>query len=71
MKEDSLNDEEIAADAAISDTFHKIMYKCSPKIFNLAFNKMRRYVEVAIFFICNFQLNLSFIVTSGILGSYS
>jgi hypothetical protein len=46
--EESLNDEEIAADAAITDTFQKIMYRSSPKIFKLAFNKLRRYVEVKI-----------------------
>ena len=44
--EESMNDEEIAADAAITDTFQKIMYRSSPKIFKLAFNKLRTYVEV-------------------------
>ena len=41
-----MNDEEIAADAAITDTFQKVMYRSSPKVFKLAFNKLRRYVEV-------------------------
>jgi hypothetical protein len=44
--EESMNDEEIAADAAITDTFQKIMYRSSPKIFKLAFNKLKSYVEV-------------------------
>ncbi len=46
--EESMNDEEIAADAAITDTFQKIMYRSSPKVFKLAFNKLRSYVEVRI-----------------------
>ena len=46
--EESLNDEEIAADAAITDTFQKIMVRSSPKIFKLAFNKLKRYVEVSL-----------------------
>lgn len=45
VMEESLNDEEIAADAAITDTFQKVMHRSSPKIFKLAFNKIRRYVE--------------------------
>jgi len=45
--EEGLNEEEIAADAAITDTFQKILVRSSPKIFQLAFNKLKRYVEVS------------------------
>lgn len=46
--EEGLNEEEIAADAAITDTFQKILVRSSPKIFQLAFNKLKRYVEVSL-----------------------
>lgn len=41
VMEEYLNDEEIATDAAITDTFQKILHRCSPKIFVLAFDKVR------------------------------
>ncbi len=47
--EESLNDEEITVDAAIADTFQKMMVKCSPELFDLAYNKIKRFVQGSIF----------------------
>ena len=46
--DDTLNEEEIAADCTISDTFHKMMVKCSPSIFQLVFKKIKHHVETRI-----------------------
>ncbi len=35
-----MNDEEITVDAAIADTFQKMMVRASPELFDLAFNKV-------------------------------
>uniref|UniRef100_A0A0K2T807 Proteasome activator complex subunit 4 n=1 Tax=Lepeophtheirus salmonis TaxID=72036 RepID=A0A0K2T807_LEPSM len=43
--DDSYNDEEMVADAAITDTFQKIMSRCSSSIFDSAFNKLKKYVQ--------------------------
>ncbi|QQP39730.1 Uncharacterized protein FKW44_013541, partial [Caligus rogercresseyi] len=40
--DESYNDEEIVADAAITDTFQKIMARCSSSIFDTAFNKLKK-----------------------------
>ena len=44
-----MNDEEITVDAAIADTFQKMMVKASPELFDLAFNKVKRFVQSRIF----------------------
>ena len=46
--DDTLNEEEIAADCTISDTFHKMMVKCSPSIFQLVFKKIKHHVQTRI-----------------------
>ena len=46
--DETLNEEEIAADCTISDTFHKMMVKCSPNIFQLIFKKIKHHVETRI-----------------------
>ena len=46
--DDTLNEEEIAADCTISDTFHKMMVKCSPNIFQLVFKKVKHHVQTRI-----------------------
>ncbi len=46
--DETLNDEEIAADAAITETFHKMVGRCSAKIFNLVFDKLKRYTQSTI-----------------------
>ena len=46
--DETLNEEEIAADSAISDTFHKMMAKCSPRIFQLVFKKIKHHVETRV-----------------------
>ena len=43
--DDALNDEEIAVDAAVADAFHKMVFRCSPKIFERVFKKVRDYVR--------------------------
>ena len=43
--DDALNDEEIAVDAAVADAFHKMVFRCSPKIFERVFKKVREYVR--------------------------
>ncbi len=43
--DEQLNDEEIAVDAGIADTFHKMIFKASPEIFNRVFAKLRDYVR--------------------------
>ncbi len=45
---ETLNEEEIAADCTISDTFQKMMVKCSPTIFQLVFKKVKHHVETRI-----------------------
>jgi len=40
-----LNDEEIAADAAINDTFLRMCVNASPAMFNLIFNKLTNYLS--------------------------
>ena len=35
MMDENLNDEELAVDAAIADTFQKLVFKCSPELFDL------------------------------------
>ena len=46
--DETLNEEEIAADCTISDTFQKMMVKCSPTIFQLVFKKVKHHVETRI-----------------------
>ena len=46
--DDTLNEEQIAADCSISDTFHKMMVKCSPSIFQLVFKKIKHHVQTRI-----------------------
>ena len=46
--DETLNEEEIAADCTISDTFQKMMVKCSPTIFHLVFKKVKHHVETRI-----------------------
>ena len=48
QNDDTLNEEEIAADCTISDTFHKMMVKCSPSIFQLVFKKIKHHVETRV-----------------------
>ena len=36
-------------DAAIADTFQKMMIKSSPELFDLAFNKIKRFVQSSIY----------------------
>jgi hypothetical protein len=40
--DEMLNEEELAVDAAIADTFQKMMLKCSPELFNVVFGKLKR-----------------------------
>ena len=44
VMDEVLNDEEVAADAAIGDTFQKIMSKCSSYIFDKVFEKLKKYI---------------------------
>ena len=46
--DDTLNEEEIVADCTISDTFHKMMVKCSPNVFELVFKKVKHHVQTRI-----------------------
>ena len=48
LMDDTLNEEEIAADCTISDTFQKIMMRCSPNIFQLVFKKVKHHVQTRI-----------------------
>ena len=48
LMEDTLNEEEIAADCTISDTFQKIMTRCSPNIFQMTFKKIKHHVQTRI-----------------------
>ena len=43
--EDFLNDEEIAADAAINDTFLRMCINASPEILGSAMNKLKSYIS--------------------------
>ena len=43
--DESLNEEEIAADCTISDTFQKMMTRISHFTFNVTFDKLKRYVD--------------------------
>lgn len=45
VMEETMNEEEIAADAAITDTFQKIASRSSPQIFRLVLSKLTRYVD--------------------------
>ena len=45
---ETLNEEEIAADCTISDTFQKMMVKSSPNIFQLVFRKIKHHVQTRI-----------------------
>jgi hypothetical protein len=45
VMEESLNDEEIAADAAITETFQKLVGRVSSKIFNIVLDKMKKYAQ--------------------------
>ena len=45
IMEESLNDEELAADAAITETFQKMVSRLSMKSFNLILEKLKRYAE--------------------------
>ena len=49
VMEETLNDEEIAVDYAIADTFQKMMLKSSPQLFKLAFNKLKAFVSGRVF----------------------
>ena len=46
--DETLNEEEIAADCTISDTFQKMMVKSSPNIFQLVFRKIKHHVQTRI-----------------------
>ena len=43
--EECLNEEEIAADCTISDTFQKLMTRISRPTFLVVFDKIKRYVD--------------------------
>ena len=43
--EESLNDEELAADAAITETFQKLVARVSMKSFNAVLEKLKRYAQ--------------------------
>ena len=45
VMEESLNDEELAADAAITETFQKMVSRLSMKSFNMILEKLKRYAE--------------------------
>jgi len=47
--DEAMNDEEMAVDAAIGDTFQKMMTRVSPELFSLVFGKVKRFVEARIF----------------------
>lgn len=49
VMDEVLNDEELAVDAAIGDTFQKMMLKSSPELFTLVFNKLKTFVETRVF----------------------
>ena len=66
QNDDTLNEEEIAADCTISDTFHKMMVKCSPSIFQLVFKKIKHHVETRILEpAVSFLINYIFSTTIG------
>ena len=66
QNDDTLNEEEIAADCTISDTFHKMMVKCSPSIFQLVFKKIKHHVETRILEpAVSFLINYIFSTTTG------
>ena len=46
--EESLNEEELAADAAITETFHKLVSRLSMKNFNVILEKLKRYAQTHI-----------------------
>ena len=43
--DEQLNEEEIAADCTISDTFQKMMCRVSRPTFVVVFDKIKRYVD--------------------------
>ncbi len=45
VMEESLNDEELAADAAITETFQKLVSRLSQKSFNTVLDKLKRYAQ--------------------------
>ena len=45
VMEESLNEEEIAADAAITETFHKLVSRLSMKNFNVILEKLKEYAQ--------------------------
>ena len=45
VMEESLNDEELAADAAITETFQKVVAKVTMKSFNAVLEKLKRYAQ--------------------------
>lgn len=45
VMEEDLNDEELAVDCAVADTFSKMLWKASPEIFELVFNRVKRYIQ--------------------------
>ena len=45
VMEESLNDEELAADAAITETFQKLVARVSMKSFNAVLEKLKRYAQ--------------------------
>ena len=45
VMEESLNDEELAADAAITETFQKLVGRLSMKSFNTVLEKLKRYAQ--------------------------
>ena len=69
QNDDTLNEEEIAADCTISDTFHKMMVKCSPSIFQLVFKKIKHHVETrilepAVSFLINYIFSTTTCITT-------
>lgn len=45
VMEESLNDEELAADAAITETFQKLVSRLNMKHFNMVLEKLKRYAQ--------------------------
>ncbi len=45
LMDEALNEEEITVDAAVTDTFQKMVWRCSPKIFERSFEKLKSYVS--------------------------
>ena len=48
LMEETLNDEELAADAAITETFQKLVSRLSMKNFNVILEKLKRYAQTHI-----------------------